>query len=86
MQAGSPSDGFLNFDSLDRRLAKMAAAGFVGLIAVVVWAWLSWSPHVNPARVLGVHGFSGETVGVAQLDKSACKPGWSMARCAALWR
>ena len=75
MQAGSPSDGFLDFDSVDRRLAKMAAAGFVGLIAVVVWAWLSWSPHVNPARVLGVHGFSGETVGVAQLDKSACKPG-----------
>ena len=76
MHAGSPSDGFLDFDSVDRCFAKMAAAGFVGLIAVVVWAWLSWaSPHVNPARVLGVHGFSGETVGVAHLDKSACKPG-----------
>ena len=76
MHAGSSSDGFLDFDSVDRCFAKMAAAGFVGLIAVVVWAWLSWaSPHVNRARVLGVHGFSGETVGVAQLDKSACKPG-----------
>ena len=76
MQAGSPSDGFLDFDSVDRCFAKMAAAGFVGLIAVVAWAWLSWaSPHVNPARVLGVHGFSGETVGVVQLGKSACKPG-----------
>jgi hypothetical protein len=40
MQAGSPSEGFLDFDSVDRRLAKMAAAGFVGFIAVLVWAWL----------------------------------------------
>jgi hypothetical protein len=39
MQAGSPSDGLLDFDSVDR-LAKMAAAGFVGFIAVLVWAWL----------------------------------------------
>ena len=75
MHAGSPSDGSLDFDSVDRCFAMMATAGFVGLIAVVVWAWLSWSPHVNPARVLGVHGFSGETVGAVQLDKSACKPG-----------
>jgi len=74
--AGSPSDDFLEFDAVDRRFAKIVAAGFVGLIAFVVWAWLSWaSPHAKPARVLGVHGFSEETVGVAQLGQHACKPG-----------
>jgi hypothetical protein len=31
----------LDFDSVDRCFAKMAAAGFVWLIAVVMWAWLS---------------------------------------------
>jgi hypothetical protein len=31
----------LEFDSVDRLFAKMAAAGFVGFIAVVVWMWLS---------------------------------------------
>jgi hypothetical protein len=38
-------DGFtgetLDFDSVDRCFAKMAAAGFVQLIAVLVWMWLS---------------------------------------------
>ena len=29
----------LDFDAVDRCVAKMAAAGFVGLIAVVVWMW-----------------------------------------------
>jgi hypothetical protein len=29
----------LVFDALDRRLSKVAAAGFVALIAVVLWAW-----------------------------------------------
>jgi hypothetical protein len=29
----------LDFDPVDRLFAKMAAAGFVGLIAVVVWVW-----------------------------------------------
>ena len=29
----------LDFDSVDRCFAKMAAAGFAGLIAVVVWMW-----------------------------------------------
>ena len=29
------------FDSVDRCFAAMAAAGFVGFIAVLVWAWLS---------------------------------------------
>ena len=29
----------LDFDALDRCFAKMAAAGFVGLIAVAVWMW-----------------------------------------------
>jgi hypothetical protein len=31
----------LDFDSVDLCFAKMAAAGFVGLIAVAVWMWLS---------------------------------------------
>jgi hypothetical protein len=31
--------GTLNFDAVDRCFAKMAAAGFVLLIAVVVWTW-----------------------------------------------
>jgi len=31
----------LDFDSVDRCFAAMAAAGFVGFIAVLVWAWLS---------------------------------------------
>jgi hypothetical protein len=35
--SGEPPD----FDSVDRRFAAMAAAGFVQFIAVVVWAWLS---------------------------------------------
>jgi hypothetical protein len=52
----------LDFDSVDRvGFAAMAAAGFVGFIAVVVWAWLSWAPQANPAGGLHVHGFSGET-------------------------
>ena len=42
--AGSPKavdvHGFA-FDSVDWCLAKMAAAAFVGLIAVVAWVWLS---------------------------------------------
>jgi hypothetical protein len=39
---GSPSVmGTLDFDSVDRCFAAMAAAGFVGFIAVLVWAWLS---------------------------------------------
>ena len=68
VHAGSPKaldvHGF-NFDSVDRCFAAMAAAGFVAFIAVVVWAWLSWaSPHAKPARVLGVHGFSGKMVSV----------------------
>ena len=29
----------LDFDAVDRFLAKIAAAGFVGLFAVVVWMW-----------------------------------------------
>ena len=29
----------LDFDAVDGCFAKMAAAGFVGLIAVAVWAW-----------------------------------------------
>jgi hypothetical protein len=29
----------LDFDAVDRCFAKMAAAGFVGLIAVAVWMW-----------------------------------------------
>jgi len=29
----------LDFDAVDRCFAKMAAAGFVGLTAVVVWMW-----------------------------------------------
>jgi hypothetical protein len=29
----------LDFDAVDRLFAKMAAAVFVGLIAVVVWVW-----------------------------------------------
>jgi len=48
VHAGSPRaldvHGFsgqtLDFDSVDRCFAKMAAAGFVGFIAVVVWMWL----------------------------------------------
>ena len=31
----------LDFDAVDRFFAKIAAAGFVGLFAVVVWMWLS---------------------------------------------
>jgi hypothetical protein len=31
----------LDFDSVDRCFAAMAAAGFVGFIADVVWMWLS---------------------------------------------
>jgi len=34
------SEQTLDFDSVDRCFAKMAAAGFVGFIAVVVWMWL----------------------------------------------
>ena len=49
VHAGSPRaldvHGFsgletLDFDSVDRCFAKMAAAGFVGLIAVAAWMWL----------------------------------------------
>ena len=29
----------LDFDAVDRVFAKIAAAGFVGLFAVVVWMW-----------------------------------------------
>jgi hypothetical protein len=29
----------LDFDAVDRRFAKVAAAGFVALIAVVLWVW-----------------------------------------------
>ena len=29
----------LDFDAVDRCFAKMAAAGFAGLIAVAVWMW-----------------------------------------------
>jgi hypothetical protein len=64
VQAGSPraySGDTLEFDSVDRCFAAMAAAGFVGFIAVVVWAWLSWAPQANPAGGLHFHGFSGET-------------------------
>ena len=40
--SGETRDDFLDFDSVDRRLAAMAAAGFVQFIAVVVvWMWLS---------------------------------------------
>ena len=42
--------GTLEFDSLDRRFAAMAAAAFVGLIAVVAWMWLS-----TPAPGLHAH-------------------------------
>jgi len=42
--AGSPKaldvHGF-SFDSVDRCFAALAAAAFVGLIATVVWVWLS---------------------------------------------
>jgi hypothetical protein len=42
--AGSPkaldAHGF-NFDSVDRCFAAAAAAAFVGLVAIVVWVWLS---------------------------------------------
>ena len=39
---GSPSAMVtLDFDFVDRCFAAMAAAGFVGFIAVLVWAWLS---------------------------------------------
>ena len=39
---GSPSAmGTLDFDSVDRCFAAMAAAGFVEFIAVLLWAWLS---------------------------------------------
>jgi hypothetical protein len=49
VDAGSPRalgvHGFsgetLDFDSVDRCFAAMAAAGFVGFIAVMVWVWLS---------------------------------------------
>jgi hypothetical protein len=44
VDAGTPralGDDFLDFDSVDRRLAVMVAAGFVQFIAVVVWMWLS---------------------------------------------
>jgi hypothetical protein len=33
-------DGF-SFDSIDRCFAGLAAAAFVGLVAIVVWVWLS---------------------------------------------
>ena len=42
--AGSPKaldvHGF-SFDSVDRCFAALAAAAFVGLVAIVVWVWLS---------------------------------------------
>jgi hypothetical protein len=49
VDAGSPKalDGYgfsgetLVFDSVDRCLAALTAAGFVGFIAVLVWVWLS---------------------------------------------
>jgi hypothetical protein len=31
----------LDFDTVDRCFAKLAAAGFVGFVAVVAWMWLS---------------------------------------------
>ena len=41
VHAGSPSGETFEFDSVDWCFAKMAAAAFVALIAVVVWMWLS---------------------------------------------
>ena len=41
VHAQSPGGGTLDFDSVDRCFAAMAAAAFVVLIAVVVWMWLS---------------------------------------------
>jgi len=42
--AGSPKaldvHGF-SFDSVDRCFAALTAAAFVGLVAIVVWVWLS---------------------------------------------
>jgi hypothetical protein len=38
--AGSPKAFGFSFDSVDRCFAALAAAGFVGFIAVVVCAWL----------------------------------------------
>ena len=36
----SSAMGTLDFDSVDRCFSAIAAAGFVGFIAVVVWVWL----------------------------------------------
>jgi hypothetical protein len=41
----------LDFDAVDRCFAKVAAAGFVGLIAVVVWVW----PAINTSAGFSHH-------------------------------
>ena len=33
-----------SFDSVDRCFAALAATAFVGLVAIVVWVWLSAPP------------------------------------------
>ena len=51
----------LEFDSVDRCFAKMAAAGFAGLIAVVLWMW----PAIHTSA-----GFSHQR---ASLTESECR-------------
>jgi hypothetical protein len=47
VNAGSPKAldvHDFSFDFVDRCFAAMAAAAFVGLVAIVVWVWLSAPP------------------------------------------
>jgi len=52
VHAGSPSGETLDFDSVDRCFAAMAAAAFVGLIAVVVWMMASTSAAASKSACI----------------------------------
>jgi len=74
--AGSPKaldvHGF-SFDPVDRCFAAATAASFVGFIAVVLWAWLSFSaPQGSALHHTHNGGATLQTLSVSPL--SACKP------------
>jgi hypothetical protein len=68
----------LDFDAVDRCFSKIAAAAFVGLIAVVVWVWpmIHMSPGFSHQRAGQRHAstaFSLLVTGIA--PASACPAG-----------
>ena len=73
--AGSPKaldvHGF-SFDPVDRCFAAATAASFVGFIAVVLWAWLSFSAPQGSALHHTHNG--GATLQTLSVSPLSCKP------------